>query len=106
PARRAGVDPYDVEAVLRHLGKISLHDLTSQPLLPVLVYLEGAVADASNPELFFPDVEKFPAHSGAFRDKAPFGSSFLQRLNCLHTLGYLSIPCSSPGSPVLILTGF
>ena len=76
PARRTSMNPYNIEPVLGDLGKISLYHLTSKALFPVLVYLEGAIADASNPELFFANKEKLPLHSGARIDKFPSWRGF------------------------------
>jgi len=99
------VDPYNVEAVLGDLGEISLYHLTSKALFPVLVYLEGAIADASNPELFLTNKEKLPPYSRALRDEIPLRRCFQYYLHCIHNLGLVRTPRDSASCVDLIWLG-
>ena len=99
------MDPYNVEAVPGDLGEISLHDLTSKALFPVIVYLEGSVAGASNPEFFFADNEELPLYSGALGDEFLFWWCFQYYLHCIHNLGLVRTPRDSACCVDLIWLG-
>ena len=65
------MDTNNIESVFSHQSEVSFNDLTAQTFLSVFVYLEGAVADASNPELLFPDIEKLPPDMGTVCNLTP-----------------------------------
>src|SRR5712691_6769221 len=99
------MDPYNIEPVLGDLGKISLYHLTSKALFPVLVYLECAIADASNPELFLTNKEKLTPYCRALRDEIPLRRRFKYYLHCVHNLGLVRTLRDSTGCGDLIWLG-
>ena len=69
------MDPHDIESVLNHCRKVSLHNLGNQLLAPVL-HMESPVAYSPNPELFIPNKEKLPSDSRTLYDATLLRSLF------------------------------
>jgi len=64
PARRDAIDPNGVQAIRRHLGEVLLDSLQVVVLVAVRIRAKRPVSDATDPQLFFVDVDELAADSG------------------------------------------
>src|SRR5262249_13195927 len=67
PTRGTCVDPYNVEPMFRHLGKILLDNFTIKHLLSIFTDHECSIADTLHPEFFCTYAEELPSDDRAVR---------------------------------------
>ena len=62
PERRRRVGAHRVHSIGRHLLKVVFHHLRRRKFLPLVIWAEGSVSDASNIQLFVTDKNEFASH--------------------------------------------